>query len=1085
MKLTWTYNEAFNFSFENENGSKLPFAEWNGLQNKFISELSILFELLANGNAIEHNFNLSIEAENILALDDFEKTILGLPENYPFSIYIKSKGQLKKNDFNFKIDYFDFIPNGNQFYFARKGPILKDDGIEYILNEKQYELIKAINTFNQLPIAQRSFDTNLINFADIKKLSSDAASILDKYLQDTNVQQSNKIVIDVSFENDVLELKPTIENIDNEHFKNKFNLFPNAQKVYTTKNAKGEKIRLVNKEPQLKTLEKIKKYARVEDKNIQEDIAENPEKYFDEDVIDLSNFSDRVREIGLYKPKFYPFICPYKSEWIPGFVVKDKINGEKRIHFKTKVELAEFKEKRNEAIQNDKPNFIYKNEEINLDAAEKIIETAENQFNNPKEPYINQTKKNDKGEVLIIKENADLLEYTEQNKAPDEVKHTLYQVDNLVKNISLKTHQQEGVAWLQALHQKQLSGCLLADDMGLGKTLQILYFIEWHCQNFKSDKPYLIVAPVALLENWENEYEKFFKPKNLKIVVLNTTLKLNKAYTKSDIEKLQQKQILLTNYETIRTYQFNICAVDYALVALDEAQKIKTIGTQITDACKATKADFKIAMTGTPVENTFVDLWCIMDFCVPGLLGHAKDFAKEYQNPLKESETDISELGIKLRQNIGSFIKRRLKKDVAEDLPKKEIKLISKEMPPTQAERYFYEIDVAKNENLSGVDKRNQILKSLRAIKDISDHPFLIDRQILKYPSDELIASSAKLQLLIGFLNKIEQANDKAIVFTDRKATQKMLQQVILEKYNLFCDIINGDTPTSKKKQKSSKLSRQQTINKFENKTGFNIILMSPLAAGVGLNVVGANHVIHYSRHWNPAKELQATDRAYRIGQTKDVTVYFPIAILPKLEGEKKIKSFDEILDELLRRKLSLASSSLFPTDQIEINIEDIFDDTCSTNSKQSYASKALTIEDADKLKPELFEALIASLYFKQGFRKVHLTPKSGDIGADVVVVGDTDNFLIQAKQASKVVRKEAVQEIVAAKNSYEPKYKSDFKLVVITNNRVSSGPTVKDLVDSNDVDLIEREKLKKWLNDYPVSFKDIDAQERKRLEKL
>lgn len=142
MKLTWTYNEAFNFSFENENGIKLPFAEWNNLQNKFISELSILKELLANGNAIEKDYSLSIEAESILALDDFEKTILGLPENYPFSIYIKSKGQLKDNDFNFKIDYFDYIPNGNQFYFARKGPILKNDDIEYILNEKQYELIK-------------------------------------------------------------------------------------------------------------------------------------------------------------------------------------------------------------------------------------------------------------------------------------------------------------------------------------------------------------------------------------------------------------------------------------------------------------------------------------------------------------------------------------------------------------------------------------------------------------------------------------------------------------------------------------------------------------------------------------------------------------------------------------------------------------------------------------------------------------------------------------------------------------------------------------------------------------------------------
>jgi len=1085
MKLTWEYTETFNFSFKDEQGDKLLFAEWNSLQNTFISELSILNELLANGRAIETNLSLNVETEDILALDDFEKKILGLPENYPFSIYIESEGQLKDNDFKFKIGYFDFIPNGNQFYFTRIVSILKNNDFEYILNEAQFKLVESIKIFNQLPATERNFDNNLVNFADIKNLSSDAASILDNYLQDTIVQKANKIVIDISFTNETLELKPSIENVDNNDFQKSFNLYSTVKKVYKTKNIVGEKIRLVNKEPQFKTLEKIKKYTRVEDEATQADIVENPELYFDENVIDLSKFSERVREIGLYKPKYYPFICPYKSEWIPGFVVKDKVNGEKKIRFKTKVELAEFKDKRDDAIKNGGSNFIYKDEEIAVDAAEKIIDTAEKQFNNPKEPFIKHTKKNEKGEVLIIKENADLLEYTEQNKSPVKIEHKLYQVDNLKRNISLKTHQEEGIAWLQALHKKQLSGCLLADDMGLGKTLQILYFIEWHCQNFENDKPYLIVAPITLLENWENEYDKFFKPKNLKLEVLNNTLKVNKENNKSDIKKLQQKQILLTNYETIRTYQLNICAVDFALVALDEAQKIKTPGTLITNACKALKADFKIAMTGTPVENTFVDLWCIMDFCVPGLLGNAKDFAKQYQNPLKEDETDIVQLGLQLRQNIGSFIKRRLKTDVAKDLPKKEIKSTLKEMPLLQTERYLYEIEVAQNEDLSGTNKRNQILKSLWAIKEISDHPFLIDNQIEQYTSQKLIETSAKLQLLIEFLDEIKQKEDKAIVFTDRKATQKMIQKVICDKYYLFCDIINGDTPSTKKKRKNSKLSRQQTINKFEKINGFNIIIMSPIAAGVGLNVVGANHVIHYSRHWNPAKEQQATDRAYRIGQTKDVMVYYPMAILPKLDGSKKVKSFDEILDELLRRKSSLASSSLYPSEQIEVNIENIFDDTFSTISKQTYELKPLTITDADKLNPDLFEALIAAIYFKRAFKKVVLSPKSGDKGADVVVIGDGDSFLIQAKQTSKIVGKEAVQEIVAAKKFYDSKYKNDFNLVVITNNKVSTGETVKALVISNKVELIERKKLKEWLNDCTISFKDVDLQERKRLEKI
>ena len=260
---------------------------------------------------------------------------------------------------------------------------------------------------------------------------------------------------------------------------------------------------------------------------------------------------------------------------------------------------------------------------------------------------------------------------------------------------------------------------------------------------------------------------------------------------------------------------------------------------------------------------------------------------------------------------------------------------------------------------------------------------------------------------------------------------------------------------------------------------------MSPIAAGVGLNVVGANHVIHYSRHWNPAKEQQATDRAYRIGQTKDVMVYYPMAILPKLDGSKKVKSFDEILDELLRRKSSLASSSLYPSEQIEVNRENIHDETFSTNIKLTNELKPLTITNADELKPDRFEALIAAIYFKRKFKKVVLSPKSGDKGADVVVIGDGDSFLIQAKQTSKTVGKEAVQEIVAAKKFYDSKYKNDFNLVVITNNKVSTGETVKALVISNKVELIERKKLKEWLNDCTISFKDVDLQERKRLEKI
>ncbi len=532
-------------------------------------------------------------------------------------------------------------------------------------------------------------------------------------------------------------------------------------------------------------------------------------------------------------------------------------------------------------------SFEWRGAEISIDDAEKFIHIAKKQFENQKEPVHKREPLNE-NKVLIIKENMESTEYDEGQEKISTIKYSFSQIRNLKQFVELKTHQVEGIAWLQTLQKKGSHGCLLADDMGLGKTLQVLYFIEWHAQVSQDSKPYLIVAPVTLLENWENEYQSFFSPQSIPLTLLYGTIDLSREFSKEKVDQLQRKHIILTNYETLKTYQRNLCAIDYAVVVLDEAQKIKTPGTGVTNASKALKADFKIAMTGTPVENTPVDLWCIMDFSSPGLLGYAKDFAKEFQGCLKEKTTNVTELGKKIRDKIGIFIKRRLKEDIAEDLPKKfdnENSRIKRQMPKEQLERYKIELEQAKRIDLNGTDRRNQILRSLWTIRDISDHPFLADSRISNFKSDELVRSSAKLQISIDLLTEIQAKDEKAIIFADRKETQKMLQKVIFEHFEIFPRIINGDTPTIKKAEGRTMLSRQQTINRFESEKGFNVIIMSPLAAGVGLNVTAANHVIHYTRHWNPAKEKQATDRAYRIGAKKDVHVYYPMAISDEFES--------------------------------------------------------------------------------------------------------------------------------------------------------------------------------------------------------
>ena len=618
-------------------------------------------------------------------------------------------------------------------------------------------------------------------------------------------------------------------------------------------------------------------------------------------------------EIGVYKPKFYPFICPYKSCWIAGATVETPQNGTTKVTINNEEELEKLKREIQSAKENKKGIVEYNNTQLDIEDAMFLAQTAEKQLKDPSQPAkVESENGNEARNVLIIEENAEELGFAVKERTIEKGdKYTLFTDPFLQEGFSLKDHQKEGVAWLQHLYKSKASGCLMADDMGLGKTLQILYFIDWHSRKYANHKPYLIVAPITLLENWKNEYERFFMQPRMKINML-TSKDVTRKFDKSIVDKMQKMDIILTNYESLRISQLNFCAVEFDVVALDEAQKIKSPGTLVTNAAKALKCNFKIAMTGTPVENSLLDLWCIMDFCVPGLLGNAKAFAAQYQNPLKKEDNDIVALGNEVHDKLGVYFMRRLKKDAAKDLPDK-IELKEKVlMPPVQKEAYASVV----NDYTSGIQPN--MLVTIMHLREVSEHPYLYDSTLLNHETDEIVETSARLQATIKFLDEIKKKEEKVIIFVERKETQKMLQKLCLKRYGIITKIINGDTPSIVKRYMPNKQSRQSSIDEFQAVDGFNVIIMSPVAAGMGLNVTAANHVIHYSRHWNPAKENQATDRAYRIGQTKDVFVYYPMAV------RTDIKSFDETLDDLLSRKTSLATSTIFPTERVEVKQEEL-----------------------------------------------------------------------------------------------------------------------------------------------------------------
>lgn len=897
----------------NYNGHDLHFQEWKATDD-CIYYLP-LATLVDNGYAYASKEGCLLPYENIYLLDEDERILLGVPQPYDKAMRLVGTSMLNLSDFEYKVEFLTYVPDGELIVCERGGNILVKGRDKYLLNEAQYALLNRVDAFNSTPEEDKTTDYNLRCFAEIKALAEQAGCQLDSYLENENVYAPERIKIEIGRDDEGFTVEPAVDIEENDKFQTYFDKMRKVQAQYPVQRENGERVRIVLNKEQKENLHYLKEQCgKHKTREEIQKMIEQPTEYFDPNAFDLSElYSDRVIEIGVYKPKFYPFICPYKSCWIAGATVETPQNGTTKVTINNEEELEKLKREIQSAKENKKGIVEYNNAQLDIEDAIFLAQTAEKQLKDPSQPAkVESENGNEARNVLIIEENAEELGFAVKERIIEKGdKYTLFTDPFLQEGFSLKDHQKEGVAWLQHLYKSKASGCLMADDMGLGKTLQILYFIDWHSRKYANHKPYLIVAPISLLENWKNEYERFFMQPRMKINML-TSKDVKRKFDKSIVDKMQKMDIILTNYESLRISQLNFCAVEFDVVALDEAQKIKSPGTLVTNAAKALKCNFKIAMTGTPVENSLLDLWCIMDFCVPGLLGNAKAFAAQYQNPLKKEDTDIVALGNEVHDKLGVYFMRRLKKDAAKDLPDK-IELKEKVlMPPVQKEAYASVV----NDYTSGIQPN--MLVTIMHLREVSEHPYLYDSTLLNHETDEIVDTSARLQATIKFLDEIKKKEEKVIIFVERKETQKMLQKLCLKRYGIIAKIINGDTPSIVKRNMPNKQSRQSSIDEFQAVDGFNVIIMSPVAAGMGLNVTAANHVIHYSRHWNPAKENQATDRTYRIGQTKDVFVYYPMAV------RSDIKSFDETLDDLLSRKTSLATSTIFPTERVEVKQEEL-----------------------------------------------------------------------------------------------------------------------------------------------------------------
>ncbi len=471
----------------------------------------------------------------------------------------------------------------------------------------------------------------------------------------------------------------------------------------------------------------------------------------------------------------------------------------------------------------------------------------------------------------------------------------------------LKAHQKDGLRWLQAAWREGRPGVLLADDMGLGKTLQALTFFAWMREGMKAGQiaraPLLIVAPTGLLENWRQEHDQHLAAPGLG--------KLLRAYGRDladyrhvdedgrprvSTKALQEADCVLTTYETLRDYDRDFGRVKFAAIAFDEAQKIKTPGIRLTDAAKAMNAEFRVALTGTPVENRLSDLWCIVDTVHPAFLGELRRFSAQYERSPDPAELRV--LKDRLDRSRGgrpSLLMRRLRRDHLPDLPPCEEVVIKEHMPPPQQEAYEQIIHTARSSN-SG-----NLLKALAGLRAVSLHP----APDAVSDDDTFIAASARLRIAFNILDQIKIRNERALMFLDDLEMQARLVTLIQRRYKLAAPpmIINGTVPG---------LKRQARVNQFQsNDSKFDVMILSPRAGGVGLTLTSANHAIHLDRWWNPAVEDQCTGRVLRIGQTRPVTVHIPLAVCL---GRR---SFDQNLHALLERKRELFRETLMPPPKV------------------------------------------------------------------------------------------------------------------------------------------------------------------------
>ena len=474
------------------------------------------------------------------------------------------------------------------------------------------------------------------------------------------------------------------------------------------------------------------------------------------------------------------------------------------------------------------------------------------------------------GEYLKLRKDPDCLFSIKDNIEPENIAELTLFAD--IENVEglhaeLYGYQKIGVRWLNAIACENLGG-ILADEMGLGKTLQI---IATMLCNRIPDEPHLVIARSTLLENWKREFNKFAP--GVKVLVHHGPDRTGLYKTFFDYD------VIITSYGSILRDLPVFKMLRWNIVALDEAQDIKNPYAKRTIKIKQLNRNSSISITGTPLENTLLDLWSLMDFSYSGYLGTQREFEDIYMTSENEQ--------VSLEPVIRPLLLRREVSKVADQLPPRIDIPVYLTMHYARQEMY-HQIRERIREQYSGAPS----LAAITALRQFCCHPHVLD-ELLNYNIDEC---SAKYNHAIYIIKKIVLRNEKLIMFSSYRKMIDMTVSDISTRFNIWANKIDGEVKLNE---------RQPLIDEFTKIEGPALLVLNPKAAGAGLNITAANHVIHYNPEWNPATEDQASARAYRLGQDKPVTVHRFIYA----------DTVEDVMDKRLTRKRDLAQKVVIGTE--------------------------------------------------------------------------------------------------------------------------------------------------------------------------